>query len=74
MQYIMLYMYNLLRSTLQISMWAFRFFKIHGNSEDFFKMSLNEDAFYYIGLGFMVISILMLLTYPKEDAKKENKS
>ena len=72
MQYIMLYMYNLLRSILHLSMWVFGFFKIHGNSKDF-KMSMNEDAFYYIGLGFMVISILMLLTYPKEDAKKENK-
>ena len=37
------------------------------------KMSMNEDVFYVIGLGFLVVSLLMLFTFPKESASKKSK-
>ena len=36
-------------------------------------MSMNEDVFYVIGLGFLVVSLLMLFTFPKESASKKSK-
>jgi len=36
-------------------------------------MSMNEDVFYVIGLGFLVVSLLMLFTFPKESGSKKNK-
>jgi surface polysaccharide O-acyltransferase-like enzyme len=49
---------------------VFGFFMIHGSLKDF-KMSMNEDVFYCIGLGFLVASVLLYLTFPKESAEKE---